>query len=225
MDNKDKNKDNKKILTIAVLIVTLILCETGATYAFFAISATNNVASGTTATTSLTLTVTQASLKSGNTGVMVPQYESALGTAMNGTNKCVDANNNIVCKVYTVNVTNGSSAAVRVKGTIQFSGNESMPNLKWRRTTNATTLGNYTSVAVGNNTTNKYDLSAGSVCTTSSGTDTGCTAVTIAAGASTPFYFVVWINETGSAQTDSGTWVGTVTFEGENGTGVTSTIK
>ena len=33
-----------------------------------------------------------------------------------------------------------------------------------------------------------------------------------------------WINETDSRQTDSGTWVATIKFEGENGMGITSTI-
>lgn len=222
----EKNNDSKKILTLIILIVTLMVCTTSATYAYFALSATNNVATGTAATASLTLTVTQAALKSNtNTGVMVPQKESALGTAMNSTNKCLDANSNIICKVYTIVIKNNSTAAVKVKGTIQFSGNGSMPNLKWRRASNTTSLGSLVSVAVGNNTTTLWDIPAGTACSVSNGVDSGCTAVSLAAnGGSSTYYIVVWINETGASQADTGTWRGTIKFEGQNGTGVTSTI-
>ena len=56
-----------------------MICTTSATYAYFAISATNNVATGTAATAGLTLTVTEAALKTTtNSGVMVPQKEAYL---------------------------------------------------------------------------------------------------------------------------------------------------
>lgn len=220
-------QDSKKILTMIVLIVVLMVCTTSATYAYFALSATNNAATGTAATANMTLSVTRATMKSTNTGVMVPQSESALASAMNSTNQCVDANGNIICEVYTITITNTSTAAVKVKGTIQFSGNGSMPNLKWRRTTNTTTLGSNTSVAVGTNTTTLWDIPAGTACSVDSGTglDTGCTKISLAkTNGSQTYYIVIWINETGSSQTDTGTWTATIKFEGENGTGITSTI-
>lgn len=219
--------DSKKILTMIVLIATLMICTTSATYAYFALTATNNAMTGTAATASLTLNVTRATLKSTNNGVMVPQLESALSSAMNSTNQCVDGNGNIICEVYTIKITNTSTAAVKVKGTIQFSGNGSMPNLKWRRTTDTTTLGSNTSVAVGTNTTTTWDIVNGTACSVDAGTglDTGCTSISLAKTSGTQtYYVVVWINETGSQQTDSGTWRAIVKFEGENGTGVTSTI-
>lgn len=233
--NVRKDNDTRKIFTMMVLIFTLMICTTGATYAFFALTATNNTATGTAASASLTLSVTQATAGGADSGstktnVMVPQKEAALGTAMGSASnkdyKCVDGNGNTVCKVYTVEVTNGSTAAVRVIGYIQFSGNSSMPNLRMRRVTNVTTLGSNTTASVGN-TTSLWDLvgTTGSSCTVGSAASPGtCTVETIAAGAKKTYYFVVWINETGSAQTDSGTWRGTITFQGENGTGITSTI-
>ena len=209
-----------------------MVTTTGGTYAYLAISANNTTAiTGTVASTGLTLAVEEQPLKNNtNTGVMVPQLESYLGEAMNATNKCVDGNDNIICKVYKVTITNTSSSSVSVVGTIQFAGNGSMTNLKWRRTTDATTIGNYTSVDIGTNTTNKYDLSAGTACTVnaSAGTQTGCTTVNLnktgASGNSQDFYFVVWINETGAEQTDTGTFTATIEFIGANGRGVTSTI-
>jgi len=241
-----QDNDSKKIFTMLVLVFTLMICTTGATYAYFALSATNNVMTGTAATANLTLTVQTASLKS-NTGVMVPQLESTLGTAMNSTNQCVDANGNMVCKAYTITVTNGSSAGVKVKGTISFANTDtSMINLKWKRTDSATavsstTTGSYSSTNTSVCTLNaaetacstfpEYDLTAGTTCTTSDGTDVGCTSISLTKYStstttdSATYYVVIWINETNEIQTDSGTWKATIKFEGENGTGVTSTIK
>ena len=77
-----------------------MICTTSATYAYFAFTANNNnVVKGTAAVSGLTLTVTEQTLggtKSGatKTNVMVPQLESALGTAMGSDYKCIDANGN-----------------------------------------------------------------------------------------------------------------------------------
>ena len=232
-NDKRSNGDSKKITITLVLILTLMVTTTGGTYAYLAFGDTinNNTVTGSIASASLQLTVAeQAPNGETSTGVMVPQLETYLGTAMNGTNKCVDGNDNVVCKVYKVTITNTSSSAVSVVGTIKFSGNGSMTNLKWRRTSNATTLGSYSTIAVGTNTSNKYDLSAGTACTTNAtqGTQSGCTTVNLkktgVTGNSQDFYFVVWINETGAVQTDSGTFTATIEFIGANGRGVTSTI-
>lgn len=263
MNNKVNHEDNdsKKILTLIALIAIIIITTTSATYAFFALSATNNsVITGTASTASLTLTVTEATLGGTNSGssktnVMVPQLESTLGTAMSsatGTDyKCVDANGNTVCKVYTIKVTNGSTAAVRLNGTIQFlapksstAGTNTYTNLYWRKTTNTTTLGTGTSVQVknsnntaitsnttvtdcsttGNYCSQIYDIIAGTTCTVSSGS--GCTRIPLASGASATYYIVIWINETSASQnsTDKGTWQAIISFMGENNKGITSTI-
>lgn len=252
--NKENDNDTRKIFTMLVMVFTLMICTTSATYAYFALNATNASMTGTAATASLRLDVEQADLKNiTNTGVMVPQLESALGTAMNGTNKCVDGNNNIVCKVYTITVTNESTAAVSVTGTIQFSlakapgqtEEVTMSNLKWRRVATTTTLetsdalknsGSYAGVivtamdtdATNNdrvNTSSIFDLTSGSVCDIANNNTTGCTGVPLAkTNGSATYYVVVWINETNAIQYDSGVWTGTITFTGENGSGVTSTI-
>lgn len=202
---KRKDNDSKKIVTMLILVFTLMFCTTGATYAYLAFSATNNVATGTVAVSGLTLTVTEAALKSGNTSVMVPQLESALGTAMNGTNKCVDGNNNIVCKVYTITVSTSSTATTPTTGTIAFTNPST--NLKWKLVSNATTVG-----TVG--TAKAASTSAASFATP-----------TFTASAKTfTYYIVIWINETGAVQNDSGSWRATIAFNNVNG-GITSTIK
>ncbi len=246
MNNGEKknNGDSKKIYSLLVLIAVVMITTTGGTYAYLALSATNSSAiSGNIATGNLSLSVTPADLKTGNTGVMVPQTQAGLSTAMNSTNKCVDGNNNIICKVYTITVTNNSSATVQLNGGIQFSGNTKMPNLYWRKTTDTTTLGANSSVKVQTsaktNGTSQFDTTFdipaanGTACYLKKSTDTtntnavgtGCTSVQLAKGAKTTYYIVVWIDETSAVQTDTGTWTATVTFQGKDGTGVTSTIK
>ena len=209
-----KDNDSKKIFAMVIMIATLMICTTSATYAYFALApVTNNTITGTAATASLSLSVTKNAPTKTNTGVMVPQKEAALATAMNSTNACVDGNTNVVCQVYTIELTNTSSATVKVNGTITFSGSTNMPNLKWSKTTNATTLGTGTTTAANVTTAQTLD-----------------TNKSLAKNAKTTYYIVVWINaqlDTNGdevAQTDTGTYRATIQFTSSNGTGVTSTI-
>ena len=211
-----------------------MISVTGATYAYFALSATNETTiTGTAATTGLSLTVAEAELKATNTGVMVPQLASAIGTAINTTNKCVDGNGNIVCKVYTITVTNNSEATASLNGTIAFvsatDGKELGTNLKWRRlqsttAVSSTTTGSYAQAGVAASTS-PYDLTAGTACTVGV---SGCTDVSLAPGASAPFYIVVWINETVNSDQygvdGDRTFTATISFTASNGKGITSTI-
>lgn len=251
MDNSkvvNENNDSKKILTIFVLIMTLMICTTGATYAYFAINATNdNSITGNAATASLVLNVTKATLGGTNSGTtktnkLVPQNYSALGTAMGNNYKCIDGNGNDVCHVYTITVTNTSTARIKLNGTISFTGTaDKYVNLQWTKSTSLTSgPSNAVNACVSSddpNTTNydsdsvcssfpTYDLVAatpGAECSISNGTCTDTT--TLAAGnGSITYYVVVWINEISKAQYDTGTYKAVVTFSGENGTGVTSTI-
>lgn len=214
----NQSSDSKKIITLVVLILTIMVCTTSATYAYFALApATNNSVTGTAASASLALTVTKNLPTKTNTGVLVPQKEAALATAMGSTYGCVDGNTNIVCQVYTITVTNNSSAQVVVNGTITFADSTDMPNLKWRKTTNTSTLGSNTTNAA--NTTTAQSL-ASNVTLKKSGVN----------GNTATYYIVVWINAqldtSGNevAQTDTGTYKATVQFTSSNGTGITSTI-
>lgn len=205
-----ENNDSKKIITLVVLILTVVICTTSATYAYFAFSATNNnTITGTAASVSLTLSVSKNLPTKTNTGVLVPQLETALASALSS--GCVDANTNVVCQVYTITVTNASTSQIVVNGSITFAGSTNMPNLKWRKMTNASTLGSNTTNAA--NTTSAQAL-ASSVTLKPSGQS----------GNVATYYIIIWINETGAVQTDKGTYTATVSFTSSNGTGVTSTI-
>ena len=213
---------NNKYFVLGIGILILILCEVGATYAFFAVTATNTTAiSGEAATAGLELTVTKNYPTSAKPGIgrLIPQLESALGSAMNTTNGCVDANNNVICQVYTITITNTGNSTAKLNGSIKFnhsgdtiSGNnltaKGMPNLKWRRTSGTSTLGSYTTQDA-------------SVITS----QTIVSNLSLAAAASETYYIVIWINEINASQNDSGTFGATIEFVPSNGTGgITSTI-
>ena len=261
MEEKQVRNNSKRIYITAVLILLLMVTVTGATYAYFAISATNdNVITGTTAKAELSLTVTEAPLGGNNsgatkTGVMVPQLYSALGTAIGNNYKCVDANGNVVCKVYTITVQNKSTAAIKLNGTIQFTqfNGNGATNLRWRRIESTTTLSSSTSdayvargvqaVVNSSETVARFDLtkatavtnqpSTGVVCVPTNSSyrdDSHCTDINLKAyqtsGDTATYYIVIWLEEMNVDQPGDQlkTFKATIKFEGENGTGITSTI-
>lgn len=176
-------------------MMTLAISVTSSTYVYFALSATaTNKVTGMAAVISLDVVTSQATLKSTNTGVFVPQKITGLGTAMNTTNQCVDGNGNIVCKVYTIMVTNTSNAGAIVRDSIKL--NSFTTNLKWRRVKSTTALvtattGSYADTGVASSG-NKVDLTTGKDYP-NTGASASCTDVSLTAkGSATPSatYFI-----------------------------------
>lgn len=233
-DNIEPKKNFTKLQLTITLLLILFFTVTGATYAYFAISATdNNTITGDAATVNLTLTVTPIfpTASSDNTGVLVPQLStsgsstSPLATALK--NGCVDANKNVVCQVYKINIQNiGGTATQVVDGAVYFYSNTAlttdvsgaMPNLKWKLITSVNTTTPSSSV-LGTNA----DIAADA-------TEDGnifANDVTMVTGSSFDYYMIIWINETNDDQpTDEGkTFYGVIEFTSSNGTGVTSTFN
>ena len=168
---------------------------------------------------------------------MVPQYsyvgttnvlQKAL-TGASGKDKCVDANGNVICRAYTFTVKNLSSASVDVRGYIQFSygTDSSFSNLRWKLMTSAT------AVTVSSSTVSStFSTTAPIAANTGSKVyfDTSNVALT-ANGGNKQYWLIVWIEETGSNQSnsDKGTWYATIGFDAFNESGssiggLTSTI-
>ena len=108
--DNDLKYEKKKIRYLVLLIFVVMFTVTGGTYAYLAFTASNNTIVGTTATAGLGLVV-ERKLPS-DVGVMVPQLESGLGSAISTTYSCIDGNGNTVCQVYKATVTNTSTATV-----------------------------------------------------------------------------------------------------------------
>lgn len=229
-DKRVKDNDTRKIFTMIVLVATLMICTTSATYAYFAISAVNSTTiTGEAATVNLNLTVTRVSPDNtkwnASTKKMVPQLTAALSSAINATNKCVDANGNVVCEVFQITVTNTSTAAVKLKGTMHFAytgSGATFANLYWMElaTANTTATGNLQYKASTSETT------VGTTAKSANALLVNPLSLAAVNGTKT-FYVAVWIEETNANQnaTDKGTWTATVKFvDSANGNGVTSTI-
>ena len=216
------NNDKKKITYLFLLITFLMVAVTGTTYAYFAISAINtNTVVGTAAEASLSLNVERI-LPSGTLGPMVPQLEQYLGSAISTNYNCIDGNGNTITSTYLpltggtmsgalnmngkATVTNNSTATARLNGTIKFSGISNMPNLKWKRITDARTIGSYTSAKASTSNVNFETERA------------------FLKDESQDYYFVIWIDETNSNQTDKGTFGVTIEFNPSSGNGLTSTL-
>lgn len=234
----ETNKNLTKIQILVSLIIFTFLCITGATYAYFTISdSNNNTITGDAATVNLTLDVIKIfpTASSTNTGVMVPQLStsgsenSPLASALK--KGCIDGNTNIVCQAYKITIENkGGTATQVVDGTLLFYNNSTltvsatntMPNLKWKLITSAN-ASNPSSSALGTNS----DLEANA--TVSNGKF--ASNVTLTTNAKKEYYVIVWINETSKDQSDNSTsntnktFYGQVKFTSSNGTGVTSSFK
>ena len=204
--NKEVN-EKKKRYAIIISFLVLMICITGGTYAYFALTASNNSVTGTVGGASLNLTVTKVYPTSEhNSKNMIPQLESTLDEAISLDHKCVDGNGNVICQVYKATVTNVGSTTSVLNGTISFTGIENMPNLKWMRINDSNTLGTYSSF---NASTDKALFEE----ERSFGANTNQT-----------YYFVFWIDETGEVQTDNGTFRANIEFDSSTG-GLTSTVR
>jgi len=222
IENEKKRKKEGRVITFLIVgILTLISAISGATYAYF--QATANKAFGNSANSEsgyvsgtdkmIKLTVTSVA-PTDSTKKLIPISNTAIQTAV--TASCLDTRGNAVCKQYTILVENKSNVNYWLDGTLQLSDGSSntMPNLKW---------------ALGTSATAGFPAASTATIYTESNTSLGANFKLNAAG-SKYFYVVIWISETGAAQTDSGTFTGTVTFtaysdSGDAITGVTSTIR
>ncbi len=191
MEQNILKRSSKKLIIFEIVCVALIIGLIGYTYSFFNVTATNDsVIYGEAASVNLSLTVEKLA-PSTNKG-LVPQLDQYITSAVIGRNgSCVDDNNNNVCQVYKITVTN-SGSAVHVNGTLTLSAKNN-PNLKWAEisgTTSPTLKSNVNSNTYMQLTSNEYYNS----------------------GEVKDYYVVLWISETGIAQSDNGDFSGIVRF-------------
>ena len=177
---------------------------TGGTYAYYALTASNNSIAGTAGEADLSLEVVNQ--HPNNEEYLVPQLEKGLATAISSNYNCVDDNNNTVCQVYSIKITNTGTANVEINGTITFGNIDKMPNLKWRLIKDKNTYGSF-KINQASNDANIFDNN-----------------IVLKKGDSKIYYIVIWIDEVDKNQTDTGKYNATIEFSSSNGKGVTSTV-
>lgn len=215
-------EDNRKgpgffygVIGVATLVVAII----GATFAYFTATANNTTTiQGEAANTGLSLEVTQ--LSTGATAGLIPLNETDLqkgitgDTAATAENKsCLDKNNNTICQVYSIKVTNEGTATAAITGKLNLQPvtgetTSTFTNLKWQLLEDATTVAtDATSYGTGENNI--------------------ATNLSLTAGNSETLYIVIWIDNLNESQNeaDKGYFNGTVSFDSAEGAGISATFS
>lgn len=213
-EEEQKNNTNKSGLIYAIVgVAVLIVAVAGSAYAYYSATATDtSTVKGTAGGGAApTLTVKKESNASGN---LVPidktaetltkgakgwnKTSNAVNTAWNAAQSCTDKNGNTVCQVYSVTVKNNSNTPVIYDISLTALSGAKTPNLDAVKMASNISVTSETSIKGVNK----------GICTTAS---------VAGGGTSTACYFMVFITNLNSAQTDSGAFTGTVTAVGSNG--------
>lgn len=210
------NKKNIIIISISVIIIILV-SVLSYTFAYFAFSANNNnTITGDAAKPKLELDVTKITPTAAKSNLkLVPLLDTAISKAVSGNggeSSCIDANGNLSCQVYKVVVTNSGTINLKVRGKIKLEAKNTSSiysNLKWTRLNNSTTV------------IDSNDIHSGQT------ESILINQVQLNKGASEEYYFALWLSETNTNQNlkDYGDFLGTVTFEDDNGKGATATFN
>ncbi len=191
---------------IAILIVSII----GSAYAYYQVSATNNSISGEAGGGSPpTLTVTKES--TGAIGALIPinmtttdltngakgWNGTAINSSWNASQACLDKNGYTVCQIYSATVKNNLSMAVNFNINLTSLTAATAPNLEAVKMASNISVTDVTSIK--NN---------GLICSITS---------LNANATSSKCYFMIFVKNLPSAQTDSGTFTGTVTAAASTG--------
>lgn len=209
-----KNNTNKSGLIYAIVgVAVLIVAVAGSAYAYYSATATDkDTVKGTAGGGAApTLTVKKESNASGNLVPIDKTVETltkgakgwnttsnAVNTAWNAAQSCTDKNGNTVCQVYSVTVKNNSNTSVIYDISLTALSGAKTPNLDAVKMASNISVTSATSIKGVNK----------GICTTTS---------VAGGGTSTACYFMVFITNLNSAQTDSGAFTGTVTAVGSNG--------
>ena len=201
----EKRKSGNAPLIYAIVgVAVLIVAVAGSTFAFFSASQTaEDKIVGTAASVGLNLTLTDVTTNA--TGNLIPIDESnlskgAVGYESNG--KCIDKNNNTVCKIYKVTVQNTSTAVAILSGSVNITADtgSTFTNLKWNKMTDVSTPGSSFPITTTALTTNE----------------------SFTADQTKEYYIMVYINNVNSNQSpdDTGSFTGTVSFNSASGSEV-----
>ena len=203
---KKKNKKSSGLIYAIIGITVLVVSIVGSTVAYFSAEASATGIAGEALDVKLGLSLKMVST---GTGSLVPILDGTKsGTTSQlpqaATASCVDSNGNTVCQIYEITATNTGSDDTNISVSLALNKG-TVTNLKWASMTNATTVG-----------------------TVHASTDTSVsTNSTLAAGGTSKFYIMVYINETQTSQntTDKSSFSGTVTVSAATGSEVTATFN
>ncbi len=208
--------NKKNIIIIIISIITVILVSVlSYTFAYFAFkSSDSNTITGNAATSDIKLEVTKVTPSSVNSNLkLVPLLDTAISKAVlgeGGQSSCIDSNGNLSCQVYKLEVTNTGTVNLVLRGKIKIepqNTSSTYSNIKWTELSDSKTV------------IDSDNIHQGQI---ESFIDQN---VTLNKNNKIEYYFALWISETISYpqnSIDSGEFIGTVTFEDDNGLGATA---
>lgn len=210
-NNKNNLKKRPNKIYFVILCIAFIITSLSVTVAFFSTSARSDMIHQIeSAVVNFSLKVEKVS-KDTDKG-LVPLKDSEIEKALAGIddNQCIDSDNNSVCQIYKINLSNISDYNTTFIGSLILTAAEksNYENLKWAEiyySENPTLFGKINSMS---DTTLKSSYGLGG-------------------GATATFYIAIWISDNGSNQNESdyGSFVGNVTFEAISGDKMTSTFS
>ena len=212
----EENKSQKASLVYAILgVAVLIVAVAGSTFAYFTAQATaDEEISGEALDIALGVTLAPVSATGTKGSGLIPIFDgsvakddedntvtSQLQNAANATNQCVDKNGYTVCQVYEISITNTGTDSTTVDVTVNIDKKQ-LSNLKWANMTDLKTVGTTHDITSGDDAIVIEDV-----------------ALTKDNTAANPVkkYIMVYVNNTGTAQTDKGDFTGRVTVTASTG--------
>ena len=201
-----KKLDKKKMYMIFGIVI-LIIAIAGSAYAYYsAIAVDKTTVSGTVAG-GANLDLKVEKVTTGATGSLVPMdndvttlNKAILGEgntsgSFDNTKACIDKNGYTACQIYKITISNNSKVSIKLNGGVSLSG-DNTPNIECAVMDNTNSLSSNTTCKSNKSLANKYSLGANTT---------------------HDYYIIVYIKNINGVQTDTGNFIGTVTFTSSDG--------
>ena len=124
--NEQRKNNGRGIFYGVIGVATLVVAIIGATFAYFTATGNDNgTITGNMATITFSLNVKKVTTADEVKGGMIPMTNAmveAAGLSSAGKGICLDDNDNAVCQVYKITVTNTGSASLFVDGYVNLTG-------------------------------------------------------------------------------------------------------
>ncbi len=224
-------KKGRKALYVTVFIASLFMATLSGTFAYFLASASSTEVAGSIADTNISLDIVKLESNSSDEDILIPidlEIDSGLDASKIGSNLDGDClvDGYFVCDVYRVGIKAGSET--RIDGYLKIEpkndGDSYVPNIRW------TLLGNVSAVSI-NSITNisaspfynasyfKAFRALDSIDSSNMGevfTSIGSSSYSgVTVGPTMSYYYLmVWLEDTGEAQSDVGYYAGTLSVRG-----------
>ena len=124
--NEEKKNNGRGIFYGVIGVATLVVAIIGATFAYFTATGNDNgTITGNMATITFSLNVAKVTTADETKGGMIPMSNAMVQAGVDsaqGEGICLDDNDNAVCQVYKITVTNTGSASLFVDGYVNLTG-------------------------------------------------------------------------------------------------------